>query len=184
VKAAKHIHFARHALACVAVTAVLAYLGCGYRITPAAKMLPSGAQSIGVPTFKNLTQQFRIEQILTKAVLKEFSTRTHASVNSNSSGVDLVLLGEIHSISTSPIAFGAEDSFGTTILVTVQLNAKLMRMKDSSVVWENPNYLFRERYVLNNDVSSFFSEENPALERLAREFASALTSTILNGPRP
>jgi hypothetical protein len=158
--------------------------GCGYRMTPSVKTLPAGIQSLGIPTFKNLTPQFRIEQIMTSAVLKEFTVRTRASVNSNSSGVDVILLGEIQSINSSPIAFGAEDSFGDTFLVTVQISAKLMRLKDSSILWENANYLFRERYVLNSEVSNFFSEENPALERLAREFAGALTSTILNGLKP
>jgi hypothetical protein len=141
-------------------------------------------QSIGIPTFKNLTQQFRFEQIITGAVLKEFAARTRGSVNSNSSGVDAVLLGEIQNISSSPIGFGTQDSFGTTFLVTVQISAKLMRLKDSSILWEDTNYLFRERYVLNSEVSNFFSEENPALERLAREFAAALTSTVLNGLKP
>jgi hypothetical protein len=172
-------------VACIAMLALLSLdSGCGYHVTPSARKLPAGIQSFGIPTFKNLTQQFRIEQMMTGAVLKEFAVRTRASVNSNSSGVDVVLLGEIDSISSIPIAFGTEDSFGTTFLVTVQISAKLVRLKDSSVLWENPKYLFRERYVLNSEVSNFFSEENPALERLAREFAGALTSTILNGLNP
>jgi hypothetical protein len=171
--------------ACLAiVTLLLLNSGCGYRVTPSIRTLPAGIQSLGIPTFKNLTQQFRIEQMMTSAVLKEFAARTRGSVNSNSSGVDAILLGEIQSISSSPIAFGSQDSFGTTFLVTVQISAKLMRTKDSSVLWENTNYLFRERYVLNSEVSNFFSEENPALERMAREFAGVLASTILNGLKP
>lgn len=171
--------------ASVAIAVLLLLISsCGYRVTPSIKTLPAGIKSLGIPTFKNLTQQFRLEQMMTSAILKEFAARTRASVNSKSSGVDAVLVGEIHSISSSPIAFGTEDSFGTTFLVTVQVGAKLVRLKDSSIIWENSNYLFRERYVLNSEVSNFFSEENPALERLTREFAGALTSTILNGLKP
>jgi hypothetical protein len=167
------------------VTAFLLLISaCGYRISPSIKTLPNGIQSVGIPTFTNLTQQFRIEQKITSAVLKEFSVRTRVPVNSNSSGVDVVLLGEIRGISSSPITFGTENTFGSAFLVTVQISAKLVRLKDSSVIWENSNYLFRERYVLNSKVSDFFSEENPALERLMREFAGALTSTILNGLKP
>jgi signal-transduction protein with cAMP-binding, CBS, and nucleotidyltransferase domain len=170
---------------CLAVfTLLLLNCSCGYRATPSIRKLPENVQSLGIPIFKNLTQQFRIEQMITSAVLKEFSVRTRAAVKPNSSGVDVVLLGEINSIGSSPIAFDTEDSFGTAFLVTVQISAKLVRLKDSSIIWENPNYLFRERYVLNSEVSNFFSEENPALERLAKEFAGALTSTILNGLKP
>jgi hypothetical protein len=183
VKIHKHPVSAFRFSACVAIAASL-LLNCGYRITPSIRTLPAGIKSLGIPTFKNQTPQFRIEQIMTSAVLKEFAVRTRSSVNSNSSGVDAVLQGDIQSISSSPIAFGTQDSFGTTFLVTVQISAKLVRLNDSSVLWENTNYLFRERYVLNSEVSNFFSEENPALERLAREFARALTSTILNGLKP
>jgi len=57
---------------------------------------------------------------------------------------------------------------------------KLVRGKDSAVLWQNPDFLFRERYVLNGNVTEFFSEENPALDRLSREFAASLVSTMLN----
>jgi hypothetical protein len=60
------------------------------------------------------------------------------------------------------------------------LAVKLVRTRDGAVLWENADYLFRERYELNRNVVEFFSEENPALERLAREFASSLASTVLN----
>jgi hypothetical protein len=173
------------ACTCIIIAAFLSLSSaCGYKISSSVKTLPTGIQSVGIPTFKNLTQQFRIEQEVTGAILKEFSVRTRVPVNSNSSGVDVVLLGEIRGISSSPITFSTENTFGSAFLVNVQISAKLVRLKDSAVIWENSNYLFRERYVLNSKVSDFFSEENPALERLMREFAGALTSTILNGLRP
>jgi hypothetical protein len=59
-----------------------------------------------------------------------------------------------------------------------------VRLKDSSVLWQNDDFLFRERYVLNSSVRDFFSEENPALERLARDFAASLASTILERTAP
>ena len=93
--------------------------------------------------------------------------------------MDAVLLGEIRSVSSSPVTFGT-DTFGSAFLVTVQMGVKLVRLKDGKVLWQNPDYLFRERYVFNSKVVDFFSEESPALERLAREFAASLASTVLN----
>jgi hypothetical protein len=174
-----------HINAFLAIMALLLLnLACGYRINSAVIALPAGIQSLGIPTFKNLTQEFRIEQKITSAVLKEFSVRTKVPVKSSSSGVDVVLLGEIHSISSSPVTFGTENTFGSAFIVTVQIGVKLMRLKDSAVIWENSNYLFRERYVLNSKISDFFSEENPAMDRLMREFSGALASTVLNGLKP
>ncbi len=86
-------------------------------------------------------------------------------------------------MSSSPVTFGS-DTFASAFLVTVQMSVKLVRTSDSKVLWENNNFLFRERYALNSKLADFFSEENPALERLSREFASSLVSTILNSSIP
>jgi hypothetical protein len=156
---------------------------CGYRIRGSVGQLPAGIQSLGIPTFRNFTDQYKIEQLISSAVLREFSIRTRIPVNSNSSGVDAVLLGEIHSVSSVPATFGSQ-TFGTAFLVTVTMTARLVKLKDSTVIWQKGDFLFRERYVLNSDVRDFFSEENPALERLARDFASSLASTILENQKP
>ena len=180
----KRIHIALAAIAFMA--AVLA--SCGYKVRSSVGALPSEAQSLGIPTFRNLTTQYKVEQLISSAVLKEFSARTRAAVNSSRSGVDMVLLGEISAVSSVPVTFGSQttgsSTFGSAFLVTVQLNVKLMRLRDSAIVWQNNDFLFRERYVLNSTVRDFFSEENPALERLARDFAASLASAILSRSKP
>lgn len=152
---------------------------CGYRVRSSVGELPAGIRSLGIPTFKNLSPQYKLEQRLTAAVLKEFTTRTRVPVNSSSSNVDAVLRAEIQGISSTPVTFGT-DSFGSAFLITVQLSVKLVRGNDGTVLWENPSFLFRERYVLNGKLTDFFSEEGAALDRLARDFAASLASTILN----
>jgi hypothetical protein len=163
-------------LACVA--ACTCY-GCGYRVHSSVGKMPASVGSLGIPTFENRTNQYKLEQQISSAVLKEFSVRTRIPVSSAKTGVDAVLLGEIRNASSSPVAFGS-DTFGTAFLVTVQMSIKLVRVKDSAVLWEKPDFLFRERYQLNPNATDFFSEEGPALERLAREFAASLASTVLN----
>ncbi len=158
---------------------MLICIGCGYRVRGSVRELPSGIESLGIPTFKNLSPQYKLEQRLTAATLKEFAARTRVPVNSASSNVDAVLQAEILNISSTPVTFGT-DSFGSAFLITVQISAKLVREKDGSVLWENPNFLFRERYVLNAKVTDFFSEESAALDRLAHDFATSLASTILS----
>ncbi|NLT65572.1 MAG: hypothetical protein GXX84_03115 [Acidobacteria bacterium] len=170
------------AVAVVLFTAA-AFSGCGYRVRSSVGKLPSEAQSLGIPTFRNLTTYYKIEQLITGAVLKEFTQRTRTIVNSSSSGVDLVLLGEITGVDSTPVIFRNEregsETFGSAYLVTVKLRVRLVRSKDSAVIWQNNGYVYRERYVLNSRVQDFFSEENPALERLARNFAASLASTVL-----
>ena len=161
---------------------------CGYKVRSSVGTLPSEAKSLGIPTFRNLTTQYKIEQLISRAVIREFSTRTLAKVDSSSTGVDMVLLGEIRNVSSGPVTFGTrtEDSqtTGSAFLVTVQLSVKLVRLSDSSIIWQNEDFLFRERYSINSDVRDFFSEENPALERLAKNFAADLANAVLNRAKP
>ncbi len=161
---------------------------CGYRVRSSFGRLPSGVQSLGIPTFKNLTTQYRIEQLISAAVLKEFSLRTRTPVSSSNTGVDSILVGEIRSVSSVPVTFGnkasSSQTFGSTVLITIQASVKLMRLKDSVVLWQNDDFLYRDSYVLNPNVRDFFSEENPAIHRLAQQFAASLASTMLERSTP
>jgi hypothetical protein len=152
---------------------------CGYKVQSSVRNLPAGVRSLGIPTFNNLTSQYRIEQRITSAVLKEFTERTSIPVDSRSTGVDAVLQGEIRLISSSPVTY-AVDAYGSAFAVTVQVAVKLVRTSDSAVLWENPGFLFTERYVLASKVSDYFSQEGPALDRLSHDFAASLASTILS----
>jgi hypothetical protein len=167
---------------------ILVFSSCGYRVRSAVGSLPEKAHSLGIPTFRNSTTQYKIEQLISRAVIAEFSKRTRSTVNSSSSGVDLVLLGEIRDINFVPVTFGTQvagsQTTGSSYLVTVQLSVRLKRTSDSATIWKNDDFLFRERYVMNTNVRDFFSEENPALERLAQNFAASLASSILNRSKP
>jgi hypothetical protein len=164
------------------------FSGCGYRVRGAVGTLPDQAQSLGIPTFRNSTTQYKIEQVISQAVLKEFAARTRATVNSSRSGVDLVLLGEILDVSSVPVTFdtqeGSSQTTGSTFRVSVRISVKLVRLSDASTIWKNDDFLFSERYVLNTNVRDFFSEDNPALERLAGHFAASLASSILTRSKP
>jgi hypothetical protein len=53
--------------------------------------------------------------------------------------------------------------------------------RHGKVLYQNPSYLFREEYQVSRELSSFFEEDSPALERLSREFARTLVSNVLEG---
>jgi hypothetical protein len=157
---------------------VLMLSGCGYHIAGSSRNLPGGVSSLGIPIFKNLTREYKLEQQITTAVLKEFSLRTKIPVNSQSQGVDAILVGEIRNLNATPTTFGS-DSFASAFMVTVEMSVKMIRLKDGAVLFENPGYSFQERYVLSTKVTQFFSQQNSALDRLARDFAASLASAIL-----
>jgi hypothetical protein len=66
------------------------------------------------------------------------------------------------------------------VLVVVGMKVSLTD-KQGKILYENPSYLFREQYQVSRELSSFFEEDSPALQRLSNAFARTLVSNILEG---
>jgi lipopolysaccharide assembly LptE-like protein len=158
--------------------AALAASGCGYRVVGRTNSLPQGARTIAIPAFANRTTQYRIEQILTQAVVHEFIARTKYRVVPETEGADLMLQGEVTNLASGAVLFDPTTGRATTVLVTVNLRATL---QDSAgkTLFQNSNFVFREPYEISVDIPSFFQEEGPALDRMSRDFATQLVSDIL-----
>lgn len=152
---------------------------CGYRVAGRGSRLPASWTTIAVPALENKTLRYRIEQRLTEAVVREFLARTKYRIVSDPAGADAVVRGEVMSIESNAVLFDTATGRATTVLVTVRLKVRLEENGSGRVVWQNDNYLFREEYELSTDVASFFDEQNPALERLARDFSSAFVAALL-----
>jgi hypothetical protein len=153
--------------------------GCGYHVAGRAAKLPEGWTAIAVPAFKNDTTQYRIEQRLTEAVIREFITRTKYKIMQDPDTADGVLHGEVVSIETTPMLFNATTGQVTTMLVTVHTKVELVDNKTQKPVYENDDMVFRNEYQISTDVQSFFQEQSPALERLSRDFASHVVADVL-----
>lgn len=163
-----------------ALLALALATGCGYHTSGKGSALPQ-VHTLAVPAFTNQTQSYRIEQILTSAVVRELTTRTqYKIVNEPGSDADATLKGFVVSTQTTPVTFDSVTGRASTSLVTVSMKVSLVD-RNGTVLFDNPNYVFREEYQISNQVSSFFEEENPALDRLSRDFARSLVSTILEG---
>jgi lipopolysaccharide assembly LptE-like protein len=157
---------------------LLAASGCGYRIAGRANTLPAGAHTIAIPAFANRTTTYRIEQILTQAVAREFIARTNYRVVPEADGADLVLEGEVTNIGSGAVLFDPTTGRATTVLVTVNLRVAL-RDSAGRILYQNNNLVFREPYEISVDIASFFQEEGPALDRMSRDFAAQVVSDVL-----
>lgn len=160
------------------MAAVLAASGCGYRVVGRANTLPAGAHTIAIPAFTNRTTTYRIEQIFTEAVAREFIARTKYRVVPEADGADLVLQGEVTNIAGGAVLFDPITGRATTVLVTVNLTMAL-RDHAGKILYQNNHFLFREPYEISVDIASFFQEEGPALDRMARDFAARVVSDVL-----
>lgn len=163
----------------VLVLLVLGPPGCGYHVAGNAARLPADWQTIAVPAFKNDTTRYRIEQRLTQAVIREFITRTKYRIVQDTESASAVFRGEVLSIETSPVQFDATTGQVTTMLVAVHAKVSLVDNRTQKPVYQNEDMVFRDEYQVSSDVKSFFEEQDPALERMSREFASQVISNVL-----
>ena len=153
--------------------------GCGYHVAGRGSQLPAEWKTLAVPALENKTTRYRIEQRLTEALVRELLARTKFRVVPEESSADAVLRGEVTRVETSAVLFDAATGRATAMVVTVQLKVRLTDRATGKVHYQNDNFVFREQYEVSTDVSSFFEEQQPALDRLARDFAARLVSALL-----
>jgi hypothetical protein len=89
------------------------------------------------------------------------------------------LHGEVLTIETNPMIFNAITGQVTMMLVTVHTKVLLVDNKTQKVVYKNDDIVFREEYQISTDAREFFEEQDPALERLARDLAAQIVSNVV-----
>lgn len=157
---------------------VIALEGCGYHVVGRDPGLPKTVHTIAVPAMENKTTSYRIEQKLTAATIHEFLAKTSYRVVSNPSDGDAVLTGKVLSLEAAPVLFDTKTGRATTMLVTVKCEFTLTETATQKTLYHTDNFLFRNEYEVSTDVKSFFEEQDPALDRLAKDFASRLVAAV------
>ena len=173
----------------LAVAAALSVFlsACGYHIAGRDTTLPKTIHVIAVPAIENKTSSYRIEQKLTAATIHEFLAKTKYKIVSNPASGDAVLTGKVLSVEAVPLTFQVQPATptapstaqATTMLVTVKCEVTLTESETQKILFHSDNFLFRNEYELSTDVKSFFEEQDPALDRLAKDFAQKLVAAVL-----
>jgi outer membrane lipopolysaccharide assembly protein LptE/RlpB len=166
------------AMALVLATLPIALSGCGYHVAGRIDALPAGIHVIAVPALENATTSYRIEQKLTSATVHEFLARTPYKVVSNPADGDAVLRGKVVSLEAVPLLFDTTSGRATTMLVTIKCEVTLKQIATDKVLYHADNFMFRSEYEISTDVTSFFGEQDPAVDRLAKDFAQRLVAAV------
>jgi len=161
------------------LVAAFSAVSCGYHVAGRTANLPSEWKTIAVPAFKNDTTRYRIEQRFTESVVRQFLQRTKYKIVQNTEDADAVLHGEVVTIETNPMIFNATTGQVTMMLVTVHTKVQMVDNKTQKVVYKNDDMVFRDEYQISTDAREFFEEQDPALERMARDFAAQLVSNVV-----
>lgn len=175
--------FLRALLLCMAI----APTGCGYHAVGAATHIPPGVHTLAVPMFQSKVQAYRTETVLTQAVVRELNTRTKYRVLTSSgdgtftgSGedADATLRGTVLNETIAPLTYDPQSGQTSSYLVTVTAQV-VVTAHDGAVLYHNDAFQWREQYQSTQDLSSFIQEDGFAIKRMARDFAHAVVSDML-----
>ena len=168
----------RRRLALLLMWAVVWVAGCGYHVAGRSDALPKSIHVIAVPALENKTTSYRIEQRLTAATVHEFLAKTQYRVISDPANGDAVLRAKVLNVEAVPLLFDTATGRATTMLVSVKCEITFEERETGKVLYHTDNFLFRNQYEISTDVKSFFEEQDPALDRLAQDFAARLVAAV------
>ena len=163
---------------------MLCMSGCGYHVAGTTSALPKSIHTIAIPALVNKTTSYRIEQRLTAATIHEFLIKTPYHVVSDPANGDAVLRGQVDTLEAVPLLYSPTTAANptttraTTMLVTIKCEVTLEDRASGRILYHTTNFVFRNEYEISTDVKSFFEEQDPALDRMAQDFATRLVAAV------
>ena len=145
--------------------------------------LPPHIRTVAVPAFQFEAKglRYRVESRFTEAVTKEIIRRGNGlRVQGSPNGADAVIEGTIRDFSFSGVLLDRQGR-ARVYEVTIVSAVTIRDLKQNTILYDNQNFVFRDSFEFSDDPRSFFNEEDPAVERMAKAFSEAVVSTIVNG---
>ena len=145
--------------------------------------LPKNIRKVAVPAFQTEARglRYRVGSRFTSAVSREIIKRGNGlKVQGSLEGADAVVEGTIRDFSFSGVLLD-RDGRARVYEVTIISAVTIRDLKEDKILYDNQNFIFRDSFEFSEDPRSFFNEEDPAVERIARAFSEAVVSAIVNG---
>jgi hypothetical protein len=163
----------------LAAASLLCLVSCGYHVGGKADLVPQNVTTIAIPAFQTLSTRYKLVDQLPQQIGREFLSRTRFRIVDNPSVADAVLNGTINGAGAYPTVLDPLSSKATSVQVNVNITVRLVERATGRVLYTRSNWNFRENYGVAVDPHQFFDESGPALDRLSRDVARDLVSTIV-----
>lgn len=145
--------------------------------------LPKHIRTVAVPAFQAEARglRYRVESRFTEAVTREIIRRGGGlRVQGSLEGADAVIEGTIRDFSFTGVLLDREGR-ARVYEVTIVSAVTIRDLKEDKILFDNQNFVFRDSFEFSSDPRSFFNEEDPAVDRIARSFAESAVSAFING---
>ena len=153
--------------------------GCGYHVSGRSDLLPASIKTIAIPAFGNITGRYRLTDLMARSLTREFITRTRYHVVADENRADAVLKGAVVNYLSFPnvVDQNTGRSAGVQVLVVLQLS--LYEKATGKVIYTQPSMEVRNRYEIAIDPQAYFEESDLALDRVSRDVARIVVSSVL-----
>jgi hypothetical protein len=157
----------------------LAFAGCGYHVAGRADALPKNVKTIAIPAFGNITTRYRIGELLTGAITREFISRTRYQIVTEPAQADAVLSGTVTNFASYPTTYDSKTGRASAVQAIVVMAITLRDHATNAVLFDRPRMEFRQNYEISVDPLTYFDESGAAMERLSRDVARSVVSAVL-----
>ncbi len=166
--------------ACAVLGLVPALLGsCGYQVGGKADLVPKSIQTIAIPAFVSASLRYRLLDVLPEQIGREFIAKTRFRVVTDPSAADAVLRGNVNAAQVYPSIFDPTSGKPTSVQVVVVVSVSLSERATGRVLVARNNLAFRQNYSIAVDPHQFFDESGPAFDRVSRDVAHDVVTSIV-----
>jgi hypothetical protein len=164
---------------------------CGYHVAGKADLVPKDVHTIAIPPFVNASVKYKLSDSLPEAISREFITRTRYKPVHDPTQADAVLTGTVVRYTAFPTLINQATGRTSGLAIIVVLSISLTERATGKVIFARPYYEPHERYELSTpnvaaSASSqnaanyqYFDESGAGIQRLSRDVARDLVSSIL-----
>lgn len=171
------------ALILLTQAAVFLFSACGYQVRATGDTIGVHIESIAIPMMTSTSSQLGFEADFTKIIRDEFISHSRIPLVS-SERAHTVLVGHIHDIRTSPLAYNFDrqtigeetPTYETTRSrrLRISLDIKLIDKTKGHVLWHEENMEEKASFKVGTDPLSNRFNQQQALERIARQLAKRI----------
>ncbi len=155
------------------------FVSCGYHVGGKADLMPKSIHTISIPAFNTLSTRYRLVDLLPRDIGREFNERTRFRIVSNPAEADAVLNGTINAVSAGPTIFDPASGKTSVVQVAVVMTVTLHERATGRVLYSRANWSVRENYQIAINPRLLFDESDPAFDRLSRDAARDIVTSIV-----
>ncbi len=153
---------------------------CGYHLAGTGTTLPPYIKKIYIPPINNMTPRAEVQSFFTAAIREEMIKRGKKVVDREAEA-DAELIGTITAFRMVPVGITTSGE-GRRFSIIIAGKFYLKDLRTQRIIFQSSSYTYRAEYQAEGTKGvNFLSLQADAIDRIAREFARSMVSTILEG---